>query len=54
MEDAAAQAEDRTTKIIEDPISNDVWNEIFSPEVETVLADLSRLATDYSCYGCAF
>ena len=54
MEDATTQIEDRTTEIIEDAISNNVWNEIFSPEVETVLADLSRLGTDYSCHGCAF
>ena len=43
-----------TTDIIDAAIESDVMDEILSPETETVLADLSRLATDYSCHGCAF
>lgn len=43
-----------TTEIIDESIEGDVWNDILSPETETVLADLMRLATDYSCQGCAF
>ena len=46
--------EHTTTQIINEAIDSDVWDEILSPETETILADLTRLSTDYSCHGCAF
>lgn len=43
-----------TTEIIDEAFEGDVLDEILSPETETVLADLLKLSTDYSCQGCAF
>ncbi len=43
-----------TTQIIDEAISSDVLDEFLSPETNTVLADLTRLTTDYSCHGCSY
>ncbi len=38
--------------VMDDVLKDDVWDEILHPATEIVLADLLRLATDYSCHGC--
>jgi|GEM_PF-6111632 len=43
-----------TTHIIDEAIEADIFDEFLSPDSDIVLADLLKLATDYSCHGCAF
>jgi hypothetical protein len=40
--------------VMDDIIKDGVWDEILSPDSQTVLADLTKLSTDYSCQSCSY